>query len=94
MKNYKLIKLDDNLGCGGTNMIFLITICIIYSLLALTCVYAILSKHINKKFLIIPIFMELIVICSLYFNNVALFGIGGLLGLLPLYYKKKGGFKI
>lgn len=69
-------------------MIFLITICIIYSSLAITCAYAILSKHINKKFFTIPIFMVLIVICALYFNNIALFGIGGLLGLLPLYYKK------
>lgn len=47
--------------------------------------YAILNKHINKKSLITPIFMFLIVICALYFNNVALFGVGGLLKLLPLY---------
>ena len=64
------------------NLIIIVTI--IYSLLAFICVFQIMKRGYNKFYLIIPVFMECISIIAIHSNNIAVFGLGGLLGLLPL----------
>jgi hypothetical protein len=71
-----------------TNDFYYTSYCV-FSILSFICVFSIFKKDYNKGFIIIPIFLECVSIMAIYYNNIAIFGFIGFLGILPLFVNLK-----
>ena len=61
----------------------------ISSILAFFVIYNIIAKKSPKKYFLLAIYIELIVILALLIQDIAIFGLMGLMGIIPLIISNK-----
>lgn len=66
----------------------MIILSIVYSILAFMCCYAIIKNGYNKLFLIVPVLFCLAIIWANILNNIAIFGMTGIVSALLLLLPK------
>lgn len=65
--------------------VFIYILCFLVAVLSFVCIYAMIKEKQKWFWLILPVYMDLVILLVLYTQEIAYFGLLGVLGLIPLF---------